>query len=69
MPAITASIISEPKLWSFGWRRKGRRFSMSEKLVTPRGLVQFATLRKSRDSQMRQPTSGKARFRGKLPAR
>jgi hypothetical protein len=26
-----------------GWQRNGRRFSISEKVVIPRGLVQFAT--------------------------
>jgi hypothetical protein len=32
-PAVTASMISEPKLWSSGWRRSGRRYSTSEKLL------------------------------------
>jgi hypothetical protein len=32
-PAVTASINSEPELSSVGWRRKGRRFFTSEKLL------------------------------------
>jgi hypothetical protein len=59
VPTVTASMISEPKLWSFGWRRNCRRFAISQKLATPRNFMQFAPLRTLR-KWMRQPASGKA---------